>query len=239
MAKFIYHLAVFVAAAAQIVHAHTSLDSQYRIDVHSHPVPQIWLDALIEEGYPTVNGSLIVEGFPVPDWTLAGHLQNMDSYGVNYSTLSVTTPGVYFLASKPQKAKGLARELNNLLHNYTQTYPTRLGALCLRLCPMSRTRWRRSRYHPSPYQSNVYVRTSHRPEDSTASTPSTSTASASTSVYTGPPGMSGQGAGSDDGGVYRPSRSSRASVESWTATALSRHLGFPRSVTTTSSVSVT
>ncbi|PYH81132.1 amidohydrolase 2 [Aspergillus uvarum CBS 121591] len=131
MPKLIYHLAAFIAAVTQVVLAHTSLDSQYRIDVHSHPVPQIWLDALIEEGYPTVNGSLIVEGFPVPDWTLTGHLQNMDSYGVNYSTLSVTTPGVYFLASKPQKAKRLARELNNLLHNYTQSYPTRLGALCL------------------------------------------------------------------------------------------------------------
>ncbi|KAL5361449.1 cytochrome P450 [Aspergillus floccosus] len=55
----------------------------------------------------------------------------MDDYGLNYSILSITAPGVNFLASKPKKAQALARELNHILHDYTQTHPTKLGALCL------------------------------------------------------------------------------------------------------------
>ena len=107
------------------------IDTNYRIDVHSHPIPDIWLDALKEAGHPVINGSLIVEGFHVPEWSLAGHLASMDDYGLNYSILSITAPGVNFLASKPKKAQALARQLNHILYNYTQTHPTKLGALCL------------------------------------------------------------------------------------------------------------
>ncbi|KAL4893001.1 cytochrome P450 [Aspergillus ambiguus] len=120
-----------VLCALQTTFAQPHLDSSYRIDVHSHPIPNVWLDALKEAEYPVVNGSLIVEGFSVPRWSLSGHLENMDEYGLNYSILSITAPGVSFLASKPKKARRLARELNDILHDYVQAYPTRLGALCL------------------------------------------------------------------------------------------------------------
>jgi hypothetical protein len=55
----------------------------------------------------------------------------MDKLGVGYATLSITAPGVYFLAEEPTKAKKLAREINGVLHKYTLEYPSRLGALCL------------------------------------------------------------------------------------------------------------
>lgn len=107
-----------------------SVGSNYKIDVHSHVVPPIWRKELISAGFPVKNGTLYTDGFPAPDWTLDSHISNMDSLGVNYSTISVSAPGVFFL-KEARKAKSLARSINLLLHNYTQTHPTRLGALCL------------------------------------------------------------------------------------------------------------
>ncbi|KAI2733460.1 hypothetical protein CBS147332_475 [Penicillium roqueforti] len=107
-----------------------SLGSNYKIDVHSHVVPSIWKEELISAGYPVKNGTLYTDGFPVPDWTLDAHISTMDSLGVNYSTISVSAPGVFFLKDA-KKAKSLARSVNLLLHKYTRTHPTRLGALCL------------------------------------------------------------------------------------------------------------
>ncbi|KAH8431615.1 amidohydrolase family protein [Aspergillus melleus] len=113
------------------VHAHYNIDNNYRIDVHSHPIPDLWRNALIEAGNPVINGTLWNEGFPVPEWTLDGHIASMDDYGLNYSTLSITAPGVSFLSSKPKRAKGLARAPNEQMYEYTQAYPKRLGALCV------------------------------------------------------------------------------------------------------------
>ncbi|KAJ5788182.1 Amidohydrolase 2 [Penicillium paradoxum] len=106
------------------------LDSNYKIDVHSHVVPDIYREELIAAGYPVKNGTVYTDGFPVPEWSLDLHISNMDNLGVNYSTLSVSAPGVSFV-KEAEKAKTLARNINLLLHNYTQTHPTRLGALCL------------------------------------------------------------------------------------------------------------
>ncbi|KAJ5706107.1 hypothetical protein N7536_001796 [Penicillium majusculum] len=107
-----------------------SVSSNYKIDVHSHVVPSIWREELISAGYPVKNDTLYTDGFPVSDWTLDSHITTMNSLGVNYSTISVSAPGVFFL-KEAKKAKSLARRVNLLLHNYTRTYPTRLGALCL------------------------------------------------------------------------------------------------------------
>jgi predicted TIM-barrel fold metal-dependent hydrolase len=80
---------------------------------------------------PIVNGTLTVEGLPVPEWTITDHIDTMNKLGVGYATLSITAPGVYFLAEERAKAKKLAREINEALHAYTVEYPTRLGGLCL------------------------------------------------------------------------------------------------------------
>ncbi|KAE8154998.1 amidohydrolase 2 [Aspergillus avenaceus] len=109
---------------------HAPLDSNYRIDVHSHVIPPIWRKALISAGYPVKNGTLYTDDFPVPDWTLDSHIATMDSLGVNYSTISVSAPGLSFL-SDAHEARTLARQVNLQMHNYTRTHPTRLGALCL------------------------------------------------------------------------------------------------------------
>lgn len=54
----------------------------------------------------------------------------MDTLGVNYSTLSITAPGVSFVKDA-KKAKSLARKIDVLLSDYAKAHPTRLGALCL------------------------------------------------------------------------------------------------------------
>ncbi|KAJ5151026.1 uncharacterized protein N7482_010278 [Penicillium canariense] len=102
----------------------------YRIDVHSHAIPSIWKDAMTAAGFQVKNGTLYNDGVPVPDWTLDSHISAMDTLGVNYSTISITAPGVSFVKNAG-KAKLLARSINLILHEYTQAHPTRLGALCL------------------------------------------------------------------------------------------------------------
>ncbi|KAJ5951877.1 uncharacterized protein N7479_010290 [Penicillium vulpinum] len=126
--KFLLGIPLACLASGHVING--SLPSNYKIDVHSHVIPPIWKKELISAGYPVKNGTLYTDGFAVPDWTLDLHISTMDSLGVNYSTMSVSAPGVFFL-KEAQKAKSLARSINLALHNYTQAYPTRLGALCL------------------------------------------------------------------------------------------------------------
>lgn len=102
----------------------------FRLDVHSHVVPDFYQEALSQGGFPVVNGTVYVNGSPVPSWSLDTHIQDMDVNQVNYSTLSLSAPGVSFLAGNATAAAELARKLNLAMHNYTQQYPTRLGALC-------------------------------------------------------------------------------------------------------------
>ncbi|GKZ19789.1 hypothetical protein AbraIFM66951_010794 [Aspergillus brasiliensis] len=120
--------------SAWLVAGHTirasNLSTGYRIDVHSHVIPPVWREALIAAGYPVKNGTLYTDNFPVPDWTLESHLATMDTLGINFSTISVSAPGVYFL-NDPKEAHALARTVNLAMHNYTRAHPTRLGALCL------------------------------------------------------------------------------------------------------------
>ncbi|KAL3458716.1 amidohydrolase 2 [Aspergillus heterothallicus] len=125
-----FALAVVGVLQARAAHC-SAIHPNPRIDVHSHAIPDIWRTALIDAGYPIVDGTLTVEGFPVPEWSITDHLSTMDDLGIDYATLSITAPGVYFLSEEPAKAKQLARDINKALHAYTQEHPARLGALCL------------------------------------------------------------------------------------------------------------
>ena len=110
----------------------TSLSSDpFRFDIHSHVVPDFYHEALSQGGFPVVNGTVHVNDLPVPSWSLDTHIEDMDRNQVNYSALSVSAPGVNFLANNETAASQLARNLNMAMHNYTQQYPTRLGAMCI------------------------------------------------------------------------------------------------------------
>ncbi|TVY52703.1 Decarboxylase yanB, partial [Lachnellula suecica] len=121
-----------ILASLSPVLADYLVDPSFKIDVHSHVVPDFYRAALIEGGYPVENGTLFTDGFPVPAWDLESHIAAMDTNGVNYSTISISAPGVSFLADDCGcAATTLARELNLAMYNYTQAYPTRLGAMCI------------------------------------------------------------------------------------------------------------
>lgn len=105
--------------------------NSFRVDIHSHVVPDLYKEALIQAGYPVTNGTVYTSGFPVPSWDLATHIEAMEMNQVNYSVLSISAPGVNFLAGNGTAARDLARNLNLAMYNYTQTHPTRLGAMCV------------------------------------------------------------------------------------------------------------
>jgi predicted TIM-barrel fold metal-dependent hydrolase len=123
-------LCLLLAASSPAV-ADYLVDSSFKLDVHSHVVPDIYRQALIDAGYPVKNGTLFTDGFPVPSWDLESHIAAMDTNGVNYSTISISAPGVNFLADDCCSASIVARQLNLAMYNYTQAYPTRLGAMCI------------------------------------------------------------------------------------------------------------
>lgn len=115
---------------AGVSHAHYNTNSTFKVDVHSHALPQIWRQALVDADYPVINGTIWSDGYQVPEWNITSHLAAMDVQGVSYATLSITSPGYSFLANDAQAAAALARKVNLELYNYTQEYPTRIGALC-------------------------------------------------------------------------------------------------------------
>ena len=78
-----------------------------------------------------VDGTVFTDGFPVPYWNLTAHIAAMDTQGVNYSIISVSAPGMNFLANDSCAAADLARQLNDVMYSYTQLYPSRLEAICV------------------------------------------------------------------------------------------------------------
>ena len=60
--------------------------AQQVIDVHSHMIPQSYLDYLSE------NHALLDEDFPIPSWNLDEHLKFMDDAGIACSILTLPAP---------------------------------------------------------------------------------------------------------------------------------------------------
>ncbi|RVX69749.1 hypothetical protein B0A52_06394 [Exophiala mesophila] len=103
--------------------------SSFRVDVHTHPIPDIYREALVNAGYEASNVSeVFVDGFRTPyPFTIEGYLDARREQGYNFSILSITAPGVSFLHGN-FKAQELARTLNDEMHQYIQAHPTQLGA---------------------------------------------------------------------------------------------------------------
>lgn len=107
-----------------------NLSPDFTIDVHTHPIPQFYRDALADAGYPFDGETLIIDGYPTPAWSLDSYLENRARYGYDYSVMSITAPGVSFLHGN-DRAKHLARQLNDQLFQWTETYPQSLGAVAV------------------------------------------------------------------------------------------------------------
>jgi aminocarboxymuconate-semialdehyde decarboxylase len=109
-----------------------------RIDVHSHVMPPIYLDALTASGrYETAQdaaGRLVVtaQGARVLTVTPAMadasvRVEELDAAEVDMQLLSLSAPNVYFLEG--QAALDLAVSTNDYLADLTREYPNRFRAL--------------------------------------------------------------------------------------------------------------
>ena len=61
-----------------------------QIDVHSHMIPESYLEAV------KAHGMEMDEGFPIPSWNADAHLQFMDEAGIRTSVLTMPAPQPYF-----------------------------------------------------------------------------------------------------------------------------------------------
>ena len=121
---FLLLLAVFITMVSA---------QDFRVDVHTHPVPAFFKDALVDAGYATQGSEIVVDGFRTPNFTIEQYIQEREEHGYNFSIQSVTAPGVSFLKGN-RKARELARRLNDEMASYMKTYQSQLGAFaCLPL----------------------------------------------------------------------------------------------------------
>lgn len=113
---------ILIAASAM------ASNGQFRVDVHTHPVPDFYKQALIEAGNPAASFSeIFVDGFKTPNFTLESYLQERSQHGYDYSILSITAPGVSFLKGNYQ-SRSLARKLNDQMAAWANEHPRKLGA---------------------------------------------------------------------------------------------------------------
>ncbi|MBP3884089.1 MAG: amidohydrolase [Olsenella sp.] len=101
--------------------AHAAKASPASIDVHSHALPQSYLDALDELGV----SALEEDGFPTPTWSEEGHLRFMDETGQRFCILSISTPHIN--RGDDATSARLARSINDELAAICRRHPESLG----------------------------------------------------------------------------------------------------------------
>ncbi len=89
-----------------------------RIDVHTHVVPPVWVEALSSHGGDP-------SGWKSPDWTPQSCLDFMDRLQIKTSVLSVTAPSVQ--GWKGQEQLDMARQINEYTASLVQKQPDRFG----------------------------------------------------------------------------------------------------------------
>lgn len=95
--------------------------SNATVDVHTHFIPQIYLEALAEAG---VSAKDI--GFPLAPWNTRERLALQDKNGIRTEILSLSSPGLRFF---PGRTASLCRELNDALAGLVRDHPARFGGL--------------------------------------------------------------------------------------------------------------
>jgi predicted TIM-barrel fold metal-dependent hydrolase len=97
------------------------------IDVHSHALLPLWLDAA-SQALNISRDKLQIAGTPVPDWSVDIHLAMMDAHGIAACVLS-WPPATSFIKGKP--ARDLARAMNEAFAEIVARHPTRFGAFAV------------------------------------------------------------------------------------------------------------
>ena len=105
--------------------------NSFRIDIHHHMLPEVLVSALDEMGV-TKSG-----GVPMKKWSVEDSLDMMDHLEVKTAIFHITEPGVNPLIKPyPEKAKTIARKVNEFMAELHENYPERFGGFALLPLPL-------------------------------------------------------------------------------------------------------
>lgn len=107
-------LSTMGALAALDSFAQTPAAKSYRIDIHHHILPLVYMQAIATR-----------RGGPVPDWSAARSLDEMDQSAIATTMLSIVQPGVWL--GKDEEGRRLARECNEFGAGLVRDHPRRFG----------------------------------------------------------------------------------------------------------------
>jgi predicted TIM-barrel fold metal-dependent hydrolase len=96
----------------------------YRIDVHRHVIPPVYLSAMRDAGVDTP-----IAGVAYPTWDVQTDLATMDEFGIQSAIVSITAPGIGFATGRA--AAAVARATNEYLAQLRAEHPTRYGAFAV------------------------------------------------------------------------------------------------------------
>jgi 6-methylsalicylate decarboxylase len=82
--------------------------SAFRIDVHCHLIPDFYRVSL------AANGIFTAGGIPIPPWSPQLAVGFMDEYAIQTQVLSISEPGVYYLADIAER-QAMATQINNYM----------------------------------------------------------------------------------------------------------------------------
>jgi predicted TIM-barrel fold metal-dependent hydrolase len=91
-----------------------------RVDVHAHFLPDSYQKALTAAGIRQADG-----GIPIPTWSAEAHLAMMAQYNIATSILSISSPGLQFVAADRRAA--LARAVNEEGAALRKDHPEKFG----------------------------------------------------------------------------------------------------------------
>lgn len=94
-----------------------SIMAQGIIDVHSHNVPDFYLEALNR------HEAALDEGFPIPTWDIDSQLEFMDAAGIGKAVLTMPAPQPYFGDS--EECQATIRRYNESCAELKKAYPDR------------------------------------------------------------------------------------------------------------------
>jgi 6-methylsalicylate decarboxylase len=112
--RFLGQAAVLGAAALAPFDSFTQSAQPHRIDIHHHILPPAYMQAIAAR-----------RGGPVPDWSAARSLEEMDKTGIATSMLSIVQPGVWL--GNDEEGRRLARECNDFGARMVRDQPRRFG----------------------------------------------------------------------------------------------------------------
>jgi predicted TIM-barrel fold metal-dependent hydrolase len=91
------------------------------IDVHAHALPASYLEGLEELGVSPKEE----DGFPTPSWSEEAALEFVESQGIGYSVLTISTPHIN--RGDDELACKLARRIDDELARFCSAHPDRFG----------------------------------------------------------------------------------------------------------------